>query len=71
MKARLLSMRLRYLLCSGAILLGGGLVAAAEPIPKTHRAEIKPSLINLNPGETRRFKAIMTATRLKATSSGW
>ena len=43
--------------------------AAAQPISQAHRAEIKPSIINLKPGETRRFKAIMTATRLTAATA--
>ena len=44
MKARLSNMRLRDSFCIGVILLGAGLPATAQPIPKTHRAKIKPSL---------------------------
>lgn len=69
MRVCLSSKRLRFMLCSGLVVVGTWRPAAGQPIPKTNRAEIKPSIINLKPGETRRFKAIMIATRLKAATA--
>lgn len=51
------------------VLSGASRLVAGEPVPPTNRAEIKPSIINLQPGETRRFKVIMLATRLKAATA--
>jgi DNA-binding beta-propeller fold protein YncE len=59
----------RLVLVAHLILLGAWRPGLAQPLTKTKRAQIKPSIVTLKPGETRRFKVIMTATRLMAATA--
>ena len=63
MKSRLCAVNLLLILC---VIAGSTLsnTALAEAQSKYHRATIKPSLVNLQPGEEVRFKIVMVATRL-------
>ncbi len=68
--------RTRILLsgCGLSILLLAAAATAQQPAA-TDRATIHPSIVNLQPGETQQFRAVMVATRLMAaeepTSANW
>ncbi len=53
------------LIAYGVFLLGAQIVHAQQPAD-SDRATISPSVVNLQPGGTQRFKIVMVATRLMA-----